>query len=182
VPLPELAISADTLALGFPPSLEERMAAVLMGRYRNDEALASYFKELEQVETEALLELSKGPGSPSAYLAFSDLEEAPLGGGFSEVITSWVILLKLPMPAEVKGPNVLALRSRIVDRFKGLTFGPENPGVIENDDNPGSPLAYRLAKWGRADASKVTPGNATLQSLISFSFESKIHTVTREVY
>ena len=180
--LPELAISAETLALGFPPSLEERMAAVLMGRYRGDEALAGYLVELEQVESEALETLAQGPGAPAAYLAFNGLRERLIGGGFSEVVTDWKILLKLPMPAELKGPDVLALRSRVVGRFKGLTFGPENPGVIENDDSPGSPLAYRLAEWGRVDASTVTPGNATLQSLIGFSFESKIHTVTREVY
>jgi hypothetical protein len=183
VPLPELAISADTLALGFQPSLVGRIAAVLLRRYRSDEFLASYFNELEVVASEALEALAEGgSAAPVAYLAFNDVEETLIGGGFSEVVSTWKILVKLPMPAQLKGLDVLEKREGITDRFKALTFGLENPGVIENDDNPGSPLAYRLAKWARVDATQVTPGNATLRSLIGFSFESKIHTITREVY
>lgn len=172
---------AEIVALGLEATVEERIAEVLMARYRNSDVLTAYLKALDQVESEEILKLAGEGPSPGAYLALNDTAEEPLGGGFSMLTTTWKILLRLPMPAEMVGPLLLT-RSRLVGVFKSLTFGSDNPGVIDNEESPGSPWAYRLAKWERVDASDLDPGNATLRTLIGFSFESKIHTVTREVY
>lgn len=181
--MPPEIVGADSelVALGLEATVEERIAEVLMKRYRESSVLAAYLGALEQVESEEILKLAGEGPAPAAYLALNDTVEEPLGGGFSMLTTTWKLLLRLPMPAEMAGPLLLS-RSRLVGVFKSLTFGSDNPGVIENEESPGNPWAYRLAGWERVDASELDPGNATLRTIIGFRFESKIHTVTREVY
>lgn len=180
--LPEIeGADPELVALGLPPTVEERIAEVLMRRYRGNAVLAEYLATLEQVESEELLALSGGGEVPAGYLAHNGTRETPLGGGFNKVLTSWVFLLRLPKPAELIGPLTLS-RSRIVGLVKSLTYGSDNPGVIENGDNPGSPWAYRLSEWSTVNAAAPTLEGAALRTLIGFTFESKIHSATREPY
>lgn len=179
--LPEI-VGADPelVALGLQPTVEERIAEVLMKRYRAH-AIATYLRTLEQVESEELLALSEGGDIPAGYLAHNSSKETPLGGGFNALSTRWAFLLRLPNPAQLLGALTLS-RSRVVGVIKSLTYGSDNPGVIENDDNPGSPWAYSLSEWATVDAAKPTLEGAALRTLIGFTFESKIHSTTREVY
>jgi hypothetical protein len=170
---------AAIVALGLDPALEERIAAKLMERYRGNDVLASYLTELEQVESEAIADLVGRAPAPAGYLALAGSEEEPDASALAQVKTHWEFLLTIPAPPNLRSAASL-MRTRLVNLIKTLTYG-EVPGIVENDDDPGTPLAYRLARWQRLDAALYDPTAGTLRTKISFVFESKVHMLSREV-
>lgn len=181
MPLPDtMPADPEIVALGLPATVEERLQATLLARFRGDAVLAGYFTgEITDLETEDVeATLQQGGAIPrSLYLTLLSAGEEPKVGQLSTATTNWMATMVFPAPAQRKGVGIA--RSRLVGQLKSVVWGG-NGGTIYDPEAPALALADRLASWGRVDAARPMQGSGNYVTFVPFTLESSIDSTTRE--
>lgn len=180
MPLELEGAEQSIVALGLGPTVEERIARLLLERYKGNAVCAAFFTgAITMVVDRELLDLAGGGPAPALYLALVGSTEVMEPSGRALMTTEWQALVVLPSGATFEGFGNLT-RLRLVRLLRGLTLG-ENLGALENEDAPAWPLTVRLAAWDHVDAPELAGDNGYLRTMIGFRFESHIDAITGEV-